>query len=84
MSQQIDNLPKVPQKAPYKVDLEQGKTYWFCSCGLSEKQPFCDGAHKGKGIAPIKFECDTAKAYYLCGCKHSNKGHLCDGSHDKI
>jgi CDGSH-type Zn-finger protein len=71
---------KVPQKAPYVIELQAGKFFW-CACGRSAKQPFCDGSHKETGITPIKFELEVPKKVALCGCKHSNNGVYCDGTH---
>ncbi len=72
--------PIVAQKAPYVLDLEPG-TYYWCSCGKSSKQPFCDGSHKGTEFVPQKVEITEKKKVALCGCKHSKNGAFCDGSH---
>jgi CDGSH-type Zn-finger protein len=74
----------IVQKAPYAVEVEEGKNYFWCSCGKSSKQPFCDGSHKGSEFAPTKYKADKAKKVYFCGCKHSNNGVLCDGSHKEL
>eukprot|EP01098_Paradermamoeba_levis_P005245 TRINITY_DN2221_c0_g2_i1.p2 TRINITY_DN2221_c0_g2~~TRINITY_DN2221_c0_g2_i1.p2 ORF type:complete len:100 (-),score=29.44 TRINITY_DN2221_c0_g2_i1:68-367(-) len=76
--------PVVTQKAPYKIDIEAGKTYWWCQCGLSKNQPFCDGSHSGTGIEPLKYEATESKAAWFCGCKNTKKKPFCDGSHSKI
>jgi CDGSH-type Zn-finger protein len=73
--------PVVAQKAPYGVAVEAGKTYWWCACGKSAKQPFCDGSHKGGEFAPKPYTADKDGTVYLCGCKHSAAAPLCDGSH---
>ncbi|MFT5703452.1 MAG: CDGSH-type Zn-finger protein [Rickettsiales bacterium] len=78
------SLPNIVQKAPFKVAVEAGKNYYYCSCGLSENQPFCDGAHKGSGLKSIPFKAEESKIIYFCGCKHNKSGVLCDGSHNKI
>jgi CDGSH iron-sulfur domain-containing protein 3 len=76
--------PKCPQNGPYGVELEAGAYFW-CSCGLSDKQPFCDGSHKGSDFTPVKFEVTETAALWLCGCKRSDKGnYLCDGSHKTV
>jgi CDGSH-type Zn-finger protein len=75
--------PKIAQKGPYVLDLYPG-TYWWCACGLSKTQPFCDGSHKGSGFEPIKFDLAEATQVALCGCKHSLKKPFCDGSHNKF
>ena len=72
--------PAIPQKSPYVQKLEPG-TYYWCSCGHSKGQPFCDGSHKGTGMAPEKVEISETQVVALCGCKHSKNGALCDGSH---
>jgi CDGSH-type Zn-finger protein len=76
--------PHIAQKAPYPVDVEAGKSYWWCACGLSQSQPFCDGSHKGSGITPVKWEADASKTVYFCGCKQSGKAPLCDGAHKAL
>ena len=75
---------EIAQKAPYAVDVEEGKDYWWCACGKSSKQPFCDGSHKGTGMAPVKHTAEKSGKAYFCGCKHSGNGALCDGSHSKL
>jgi CDGSH-type Zn-finger protein len=76
--------PQIAQKAPFKVDVEAGKSYFWCACGRSQKQPFCDGSHKGTGFNPVKYDATEAKAVFFCGCKHSHKAPLCDGTHSKL
>jgi CDGSH iron-sulfur domain-containing protein 3 len=76
--------PHVPQKAPYAVEVEAGKSYFWCSCGQSSKQPFCDGSHKGSGFSPVKWEAPENKTVYFCGCKHSANKPLCDGKHKQL
>ena len=72
--------PDIAQKAPYGVDLEPG-TYWWCACGRSKTQPFCDGSHQGSEFQPVKLELSEAKKVWLCGCKRSADKPFCDGSH---
>ncbi len=76
--------PVIAQKAPYAVAVEAGQDYFWCRCGRSAKQPFCDGAHKGSGLAPLKFHAEESKTLYLCGCKHSQTPPLCDGRHKQL
>lgn len=76
--------PIVAQKAPYAVDVEEGKSYWWCTCGKSEAQPFCDGKHSGTGLEPLKYTADATKTVYFCGCKATNGAPMCDGSHSKL
>ncbi len=76
--------PIVAQAAPYPVAVEAGKTYWWCVCGRSAKQPFCDGAHKGTGLAPQRYDAEASRTLYFCGCKATAKSPLCDGSHNRL
>ena len=76
--------PEIAAKAPFPVNVEKGKDYYWCSCGKSKSQPFCDGSHKGSEFAPVKYTADDSKAVYFCGCKHSANGALCDGSHKSL
>lgn len=76
--------PVIAQKAPYPVAVEAGKAYYWCACGLSKAQPFCDGSHKGTDMAPIKLSAEESKTVYFCGCKATSKAPLCDGSHSRL
>ena len=76
--------PKVAQKSPYAVDVEAGKSYWWCSCGKSSKQPFCDGSHKGSEFTPQEYKATANAKAFFCGCKVSAKAPLCDGSHKSL
>jgi CDGSH-type Zn-finger protein len=76
--------PVAAGKAPIKVSVEAGKDYWWCSCGLSKSQPFCDGSHKGTGLAPSKFTPASAGDLWFCACKATKKMPLCDGSHKAL
>lgn len=79
-----ETLPLSPQKSPYRIDVEAGKTYWWCACGKSCKQPFCDGSHKGTGFSPIKFEAEKSESFPFCGCKKTGKEPRCDGTHRRL
>ena len=68
---------------PFAVEVEAGKHYFWCACGQSKNQPFCDGTHKGSEFAPLKFSAKESKTLYFCGCKASQSQPLCDGSHKK-
>jgi CDGSH-type Zn-finger protein len=76
--------PIIAQKSPYPVEVEAGKSYYWCSCGQSANQPFCDGSHKTTEFTPVKFEATETKTVYFCGCKHTANPGFCDGSHTKL
>ena len=76
--------PHIAQKAPFAIAMEAGKTYYWCACGKSAKQPFCDGSHKGSAFAPMPVVAEKDGTAYLCGCKHSASKPHCDGSHRSL
>jgi CDGSH iron-sulfur domain-containing protein 3 len=80
----MSDTPIIAQKAPFPVEVEAGKTYFWCACGKSAKQPFCDGSHKDTGISPQKWTAETSKKVFFCGCKQSAKAPLCDGAHNAL
>ncbi len=71
----------ITQKGSFKVEVEAGKSYYWCACGKSATQPFCDGSHAGSEYSPIKFEATETKTVGFCGCRHSGKLPMCDGTH---
>lgn len=71
------------QKSPYSIELAAGDYYW-CACGRSKKQPFCDGSHSGTDISPVKFTVTQKETKYLCGCRASKGTPFCDGSHNQL
>ena len=76
--------PVIAQKEPYGVDVEEGKSYWWCACGRSKDQPFCDGSHKGTGLEPVKYTATRSKQVWFCGCRQTANPPLCDGAHSKL
>lgn len=76
--------PKIAQKGPYIIDVEAGKTYYWCQCGRSNNQPFCDGSHSATEFTPIEYKAENTRAVLFCGCKRSGRKPICDGSHGKI
>ena len=76
--------PIVSQKAPYQATIEAGKSYAWCACGRSEKQPFCDGSHKDTGIKPVVFKAEETKEVWFCGCKATKGQPYCDGTHSTL
>ncbi len=80
----MSEIPKVAKPGPYPIKVEEGKSYFWCSCGKSQKQPFCDGSHKGSQFNPVRYTAEVSKKVFFCGCKQSGKAPLCDGSHSKL
>ncbi len=76
--------PEIAAKKPIAVTLEAGKAYFWCTCGKSAKQPFCDGAHKGGEFSPLRFVPEAAIEAKLCQCKHTKNGPYCDGAHKHL
>ncbi|HBE16201.1 MAG TPA: cytochrome C551 [Cyanobacteria bacterium UBA11149] len=75
--------PIIADKKPAVIKLEAG-TYYWCSCGGSKNQPFCDGSHAGSEFTPLAFEQTEAKTVALCNCKHTENPPYCDGAHSKL
>ena len=68
--------------SPIGIDVLEGKSYFWCTCGISSKQPFCDGSHKETEFTPLKYLADQTKKVFFCSCKQTNDQPLCDGSHN--
>ena len=77
----MSESPVVAGTAPIKIAVEAGKDYWWCACGKSAKQPFCDGSHKGGSFTPQKFTAEKDGDAWFCACKSTGHSPLCDGSH---
>jgi len=75
--------PVIAGERPIIEEMPAGE-YWWCTCGRSTNQPFCDGSHKGTGLTPLKFELKEPKRVAWCTCKHTKKSPLCDGSHNRL
>lgn len=81
---------RVAKKAPYGVRVEGGRTYFWCSCGMSKTQPFCDGSHatfnaeNDANFQPVKYVADRSQTVWFCGCKQSKSAPFCDGSHSTL
>ncbi len=76
--------PVIAQKSPCVVEVEAGKSYWWCTCGQSKGQPFCDGSHKGSSFAPTEYKAEKSEKVWFCACKHSSNKPLCDGAHKNL
>lgn len=76
--------PEIAQKAPIPLDVEAGKTYWWCACGRSKRQPLCDGSHQGTDFTPLAYEATVTRKLFFCACKRTGGQPLCDGSHNKL
>ncbi|MDA7881292.1 CDGSH iron-sulfur domain-containing protein [Akkermansiaceae bacterium] len=78
------NKPTVSDLSPIPVDLKKDETYFYCTCGKSANQPFCDGSHKGTGFAPLSFTAEKDGTAYLCRCKQTGGSPFCDGRHKQV
>ena len=74
----------IAQKAPFEVEVEAGRVYWWCACGRSASQPFCDGSHKTTAITPLKWVAERSEPVWFCGCKQTDAKPFCDGSHKAL
>ena len=77
-------LPVIAQDSPFAVEIEEGQKYFWCACGLSANQPFCDGSHKGTGMKSVHYVAEKTGKVWLCGCKGTQTPPFCDGSHNKL
>lgn len=75
--------PNIAQDKPFVMEIEPG-TYAWCACGQSDKQPYCDGSHKGTDFKPVIENVDETKRVAWCGCKHTGGAPFCDGSHKNL
>lgn len=75
--------PEIAEKSPAVLELEPG-SYWWCACGKSQNQPWCDGSHKGGPFSPVEVVIEEKKRYALCRCKRSANGPFCDGTHRQL
>lgn len=78
------SAPKIASTTPFPVEVEEGKSYFWCACGLSTNQPFCDGSHNGTEFVPQRYTAEKTGTVFFCGCKRSERMPLCDGSHNNL
>ena len=76
--------PVIAQKGPISAEVEAGKAYFWCACGRSSNQPFCDGSHQGTGLAPVRYEAPESRTVWFCACKHTSNRPMCDGTHNRL
>ena len=80
----MTNVPDIGGRQPIAVNVETGNSYWWCACGRSKKQPFCDGSHKGSAFTPVEWKADKSEEAWFCACKRTNRQPMCDGSHKRL
>ena len=84
MSTESVTEPVIAQKGPFESELKVGQTYYWCRCGRSDNQPFCDGSHKVTSLEPIPYTAEKDETVYFCGCKNSGNKPFCDGTHQSL
>ena len=80
----MSEMPEIGGRRPIVIDVEAGKSYWWCACGRSKSQPFCDGSHKGSEFSPLEYKAAAAGETVFCTCKRTGNRPTCDGSHKKL
>ena len=71
-------------RAPLPIEVKTGEEYWWCACGRSKEQPFCDGSHEGTGFEPMQYIAMETRRVFFCTCKRTSNMPLCDGSHKEL
>jgi CDGSH-type Zn-finger protein len=80
----MSGTPEIGGRKPIRIAVEAGQSYWWCACGRSKSQPFCDGSHKGSEFSPLEFKPEASGLAVLCTCKRTGTRPMCDGSHKKL
>ena len=75
---------RIAKKGPFVVEVQANKTYYWCACGHSKNQPFCDGSHVRSGLEPVPFTATSTETVYFCGCKRTANKPFCDGTHSSL
>lgn len=76
--------PRIARKEPYGVEVREGRTYLWCTCGRSARQPFCDASHKGSGFQPLAWRAEQSGEVWFCACKRTGDRPFCDGTHNSL
>ena len=76
--------PAIAGTSPLHIEVEEGKSYWWCACGKSNNQPFCDGSHKGSSFVPVNWTASKTGKVFFCNCKQTKRSPLCDGTHNAL
>jgi len=80
----MSDTPTIAGRAPMPITVEAGKSYYWCSCGKSASQPFCDGSHQGSNFTPLEYTAQKDGQVWFCTCKHTKHPPLCDGGHKHV
>ena len=80
----MSEMPEIGGRRPVQVNVEAGKSYWWCACGRSKSQPFCDGSHKVTSFRPVEHKAAANEEAWFCACKRTGNKPMCDGSHKKL
>lgn len=80
----MSEKPTIATTEPIAVEADAGEVFWWCSCGRSKNQPFCDGSHAGSAFQPQEVKAEEAGTLWFCGCKATGTPPFCDGSHNDL